>query len=135
MLLPQVLHRKSLFIRLYQIDLTLSKQSQAKGCPIAGGVWIAPIIIENLEAPPVILMALAHEQADLKPVPSYKTVLRCMRDNGWLRTHEPAMPTNGQQRAAGGTGNWLPVLRSNRRASLQWCYPHTNRCTQQVPTS
>jgi hypothetical protein len=46
------------------------------------------------------LVALAHEQPDLKPVPSYKTVLRCMRDKGWLRTHEPAMPTSGQQRAA-----------------------------------
>jgi hypothetical protein len=56
MIQPQVLHRKSLFARLYQIDQDLSKQTQAKGCPIAGGGCIAPIIIENLEALPVILM-------------------------------------------------------------------------------
>jgi hypothetical protein len=36
-------------------------------------------------------------------------------------------------RVAGGTGNWLPVLRSNRRASLQWSYRHTTRLSQQVP--
>jgi putative transposase len=46
------------------------------------------------------LVALAQEQPQLKPVPSYKTVLRCMRDNGWLRTHEPAQPSPGQQQAA-----------------------------------
>ena len=46
------------------------------------------------------LVAFAQEQPQLKPVPSYKTVLRCMRDNGWLRTHEPAKPSCGQQRAA-----------------------------------
>ena len=46
------------------------------------------------------LVALAQEQPELKPMPSYKTVLRCMRDNGWLRTHEPAHPSNGQLRAA-----------------------------------
>ena len=41
------------------------------------------------------LVALAQEKQQLKPVPSYKTVLRCMRDNGWLRTHEPAKPNCG----------------------------------------
>jgi transposase InsO family protein len=46
------------------------------------------------------LVAEVQEQPHLQPVPSYKTVLRCMRENGWLRTHEPAMPSNGQQRAA-----------------------------------
>jgi len=46
------------------------------------------------------LVAMAQEQPQLKPVPSYKTVLRCMKDNGWLRTREPAKPTCGQQRAA-----------------------------------
>lgn len=46
------------------------------------------------------LVALSREQPQLKPVPSYKTVLRCMRDNGWLRTHEPAQPSLGQKRAA-----------------------------------
>jgi transposase InsO family protein len=46
------------------------------------------------------LVALADEQPRLKPLPSYKTVLRCMRDNGWLRRQQPARPTAGQQRAA-----------------------------------
>lgn len=46
------------------------------------------------------LVALAQEQPQLKPVPSYKTVLRCMQDNGWRRTHTPAKPSCGQQRAA-----------------------------------
>ena len=46
------------------------------------------------------LVALAREQPQLNPIPSYKSVLRCMRDNGWLQTREPAQPTVGQQRAA-----------------------------------
>ncbi|MCP4544608.1 MAG: transposase family protein [Chloroflexi bacterium] len=46
------------------------------------------------------LLALSLEQRELKPIPSYKTVLRCMRDNGWLKIHEPAQPSHGQQRAA-----------------------------------
>jgi putative transposase len=46
------------------------------------------------------LVAVADEQGQLKPLPSYKTVLRCMRENGWRRTHEPAQPSYGQQRAA-----------------------------------
>jgi transposase InsO family protein len=46
------------------------------------------------------LVALAAEQPQLKPVPSYKTVLRCMRENGWLKSHEPARPSPGQQKAA-----------------------------------
>ena len=46
------------------------------------------------------LVALAQEKPQLKPVPSYKTVLRCMRDNGWRQTHEPAQPSYGQEQAA-----------------------------------
>ena len=46
------------------------------------------------------LKALADEQPRLKPMPSYKTVLRCMRDNGWLRSRQPARPSTGQLRAA-----------------------------------
>ena len=46
------------------------------------------------------LVALAQERKELKPIPSYKTVLRCMRDNGWFRTHEPANPSRGQRMAA-----------------------------------
>jgi len=46
------------------------------------------------------LVALAEEKPHLKPIPSYKTVLRCMRDNGWVRSHQPAQPTRGQQQAA-----------------------------------
>lgn len=46
------------------------------------------------------LVALANEQPHLQPVPSYKTVLRCMRDNGWRKIREPARPTDGQLQAA-----------------------------------
>jgi len=46
------------------------------------------------------LVALAQERKELKPLPSYKTILRCMRDNGWTKTHEPAKKSHGQQRAA-----------------------------------
>lgn len=46
------------------------------------------------------LKAMAKEQGCLKDVPSYKTVLRCMRENGWLKTNEPAQPTDGQLQAA-----------------------------------
>jgi transposase InsO family protein len=46
------------------------------------------------------LVALAQEQPHLKPIPSYKTVLRCMRDNGWLKSHGPVKRNAGQQRAA-----------------------------------
>ena len=56
MLLPQVLQRKALFTHLYKLDLELSEKTRAKGCPIVGERCIAPIIIENLEALPVILM-------------------------------------------------------------------------------
>jgi len=45
------------------------------------------------------LLALAEEQPHLKPIPSYKTVLRCMRDNGWVRSHQPAQPSRGQLQA------------------------------------
>lgn len=46
------------------------------------------------------LTAIAKEQPQLGPMPSYKSVLRCMRDNGWLKSHEPAKQSRGQQRAA-----------------------------------
>ena len=46
------------------------------------------------------LKALADEQPQLKALPSYKTVLRCMRDNGWLRSRQPARPSTGELRAA-----------------------------------
>ena len=46
------------------------------------------------------LKAMAKEQPCLGEVSSYKTVLRCMRENGWLKTNEPALPTDGQQKAA-----------------------------------
>jgi hypothetical protein len=46
------------------------------------------------------LVVLAKEQPRLGPMPSYKSVLRCMQDNGWLKSHEPAKPSCGQQRAA-----------------------------------
>ena len=46
------------------------------------------------------LAALAEEQPELNPLPSYKTVWRCMRENGWRRIGEPATPSDGQRRAA-----------------------------------
>ena len=46
------------------------------------------------------LKALTDEQPRLKPLPSYKTVLRLMRDNGWRRRREPARQSAGQLRAA-----------------------------------
>ncbi|MCF8025576.1 MAG: DDE-type integrase/transposase/recombinase [Desulfobacteraceae bacterium] len=46
------------------------------------------------------LKALARHQPHIGPIPSYKTVLRCMRDNGWIQRREPAQPSQGQQLAA-----------------------------------
>lgn len=45
------------------------------------------------------LSALARERPDLTPLPSYKSLLRLMRENGWRRRGEPALPTVGQQLA------------------------------------
>jgi putative transposase len=45
------------------------------------------------------LAALVKEQPRLGPMVSYKTVLRCMRENGLLQIRQPALPTAGQQRA------------------------------------
>jgi transposase InsO family protein len=45
------------------------------------------------------LTARVQEEPGLGSMPSYKTVLRCMRDNGWRQRHEPAQPSPGQQRA------------------------------------
>ena len=45
------------------------------------------------------LVALAGQQPQLSPLPSYKTVLRCMRENGWVRRFGPSQPTPGQSRA------------------------------------
>nr|WP_287413334.1 DDE-type integrase/transposase/recombinase [Pseudodesulfovibrio sp.] len=55
--------------------------------------WTTQLHYDNLEV-------LVGKQPELGKLPSYKTVLRCMRDNGWLRSHEPAQPTNGQLLAA-----------------------------------
>lgn len=46
------------------------------------------------------LAARVEEAPELGSMPSYKTVLRCMRDNGWRRRHEPAHPSAGQRQAA-----------------------------------
>lgn len=46
------------------------------------------------------LSAVVKEQPRLGPMVSYKTVLRCMRENGWRQIHQPARPTAGQLRAA-----------------------------------
>lgn len=59
----------------------------------AHGRWSVQLHYDNL-------LAMAEEQPHLKPVPSYKSVLRCMRRHGWLRRQQPAHPSAGQQRAA-----------------------------------
>lgn len=46
------------------------------------------------------LAAMVKAQPHLGPMVSYKTVLRCMRDNGWRQIYQPALPTAGQLRAA-----------------------------------
>jgi transposase InsO family protein len=45
------------------------------------------------------LVALSGRQPQLTPLPSYTTVLRCMRENGWTRRLGPSQPTLGQSRA------------------------------------
>ncbi|MEI6313308.1 MAG: DDE-type integrase/transposase/recombinase [Syntrophus sp. (in: bacteria)] len=45
------------------------------------------------------LVVLSGQQTQLPPLPSYKTVLRCMRENGWNRRCGPLRPTEGQSRA------------------------------------
>jgi transposase InsO family protein len=46
------------------------------------------------------LTALFEQRQPCVPMPSYKTVLRSMRERGWQRRREPAYPTDGQRRAA-----------------------------------
>ena len=46
------------------------------------------------------LLATAEQQPQLPKVPSYKSVLRCMRENGWTKKCSPSNPTPGQSRAA-----------------------------------
>lgn len=50
--------------------------------------WTVQLHYDNLVAQP-----------QLAPMPSYKTVLRCMRENGWTRRLGPSRPTDGQSRA------------------------------------
>jgi transposase InsO family protein len=50
--------------------------------------WSVQLHYDNLVAQP-----------PLAPLPSYKTVLRCMRENGWTRRLGPLQPTEGQSRA------------------------------------
>lgn len=45
------------------------------------------------------LVALAKEKPQLMPLPSYKTVLRYMREKGWTRRCGPSQPTEGQRLA------------------------------------
>lgn len=46
------------------------------------------------------LAAVVATRPDLGVLPSYQTVRRRMREQGWVRRREPAQPTAGQQRAA-----------------------------------
>ncbi len=45
------------------------------------------------------LVALSEQQNHLLPLPSYKTLLRCLRENGWTRSRIPLQPTSGQVKA------------------------------------
>ncbi len=45
------------------------------------------------------LKVVAQEKPNLGTMPSYKTVLRCIRENGWIKTNGPAQPTDGQRQA------------------------------------
>lgn len=55
--------------------------------------WTVQLHYDNLKV-------RVQNQPHLGKLPSYKTVLRCMRDNGWIRSREPAQATNGQLLAA-----------------------------------
>jgi putative transposase len=55
------------------------------------------------------LIASAQQQSPPTSMPSYKTVLRCMRENGWTRHGGPWQPTEGQRRA-----QWRRVQREVR---------------------
>jgi putative transposase len=55
--------------------------------------WTVQLHYDNLAA-----FFEQRSQSDI--MPSYKTVLRCMREKGWVRRQEPARPTEGQRRAA-----------------------------------
>ena len=55
--------------------------------------WSVQLHYDNLKV-------VVAQNPELGKLPSYKTVLRCMRDNGWRQSHEPAQPTQGQIRAA-----------------------------------
>lgn len=49
----EILKHKSLFSLLYQIDLDLSEQTRAQGCPSAGVHCIAPTTCESLGVGPL----------------------------------------------------------------------------------
>jgi len=55
--------------------------------------WTVQLHYDNLKA-------VVQKKPELGKLPSYKTVLRCMRDNGWWKSSEPAQPTPGQVQAA-----------------------------------
>jgi len=58
MIAPEVVHSKSLFSLLYEIDLDLAKRTQARRCPFAGGLCIAATTRESLEVAPLTLKRL-----------------------------------------------------------------------------
>jgi putative transposase len=55
--------------------------------------WTVQLHYDNLKV-------VVAQNPQLGKMPSYKTVLRCMRDNGWWQSREPAQPTPGQRLAA-----------------------------------
>jgi transposase InsO family protein len=55
--------------------------------------WTVQLHYDNLT------VLAAGQQPQLAPLPSYKTVLRCMKENGWIRRCGPLQPTVGQSQA------------------------------------
>lgn len=55
--------------------------------------WTVQLHYDNLAAE-------AEENPQLGTLPSYQTIRRRMREQGWLRRREPAQPTTGQRQAA-----------------------------------
>ena len=58
----------------------------------AGKHWSVQLHYDNL-------LAQALSDAMFPLVPSYKSVLRCMRENGWAKKNGPSHPTGGQIQA------------------------------------
>lgn len=75
--------------RALSAELTVELEKQYRHHPS----WTVQLHFDNLQA-------VAVERPELGSLPSYQTVRRRMRDNGWVRHVVPANPTDGRRRAA-----------------------------------